>query len=379
MSELERWESRYAGADYAFGKEPNYFLASCKGLLPRSGTRSGGRGRRRTQRVWLAEQGLDVLSIDFSPTALRKARALAAEHHVTVTFQQADVHTWAYPEASFDVVVEIFTQFSSPPERAMEVGGHATRPQARRSPDHPGLYAHAADLSAPAGQSKWKISIPVRCSTRAFCAFSQHEDHRGGARNVRGHITRWHVRRNQPDRNKVIERQFPSSLHSRRGWFCFEALKWQFLQAGNSLCCLSAHCFRPDAHGRSFTAPLGDVNERDNEEWQYPELQPQPKFQYPQYSQQSNSPNRRNRVQQFVIHLVPETATVRSCVVWLISIARSTDLTGAIGQCGHPRSAILVRPAEPAARLLVSLSRLQLPRPHASPIPGSSIPRKRSV
>jgi SAM-dependent methyltransferase len=73
--------------------------------------------------VWLAEQGLDVLSIDFSPTALRKARALAAEHHVTVTFQQADVHTWAYPEASFDVVVEIFTQFSSPPERAMKWAG----------------------------------------------------------------------------------------------------------------------------------------------------------------------------------------------------------------------------------------------------------------
>ena len=123
MSELERWESRYAGADYAFGKEPNYFLASCKGLLPKSGrvlVVADGEGRNG---VWLAEQGLDVLSIDFSPTALRKARALAAEHHVTVTFQQADVHTWDYPEASFDVVVEIFTQFSSPPERAMKWAG----------------------------------------------------------------------------------------------------------------------------------------------------------------------------------------------------------------------------------------------------------------
>jgi SAM-dependent methyltransferase len=123
LSELERWESRYAGTDYAFGKEPNYFLASCKGLLPKSGSVlvvADGEGRNG---VWLAEQGLDVLSIDFSPTALRKARALAAEHHVTVTFQQADVHTWAYPEASFDVVVEIFTQFSSPPERAMKWAG----------------------------------------------------------------------------------------------------------------------------------------------------------------------------------------------------------------------------------------------------------------
>ena len=115
MSELERWESRYAGTDYAFGKEPNYFIASCKGLLPKSGrvlVVADGEGRNG---VWLAEQGLDVLSIDFSPTALRKARALAAEHHVTVTFQQADVHIWDYPDAWFDVVVEIFTQFSSPP------------------------------------------------------------------------------------------------------------------------------------------------------------------------------------------------------------------------------------------------------------------------
>jgi SAM-dependent methyltransferase len=64
-----------------------------------------------------------VLSIDFSPAALRKARALAAEHHVAVTFQQVDVHTWDYPAASFDVVVEIFTQFSSPPERAMKWAG----------------------------------------------------------------------------------------------------------------------------------------------------------------------------------------------------------------------------------------------------------------
>ena len=67
MSELERWEGRYAGADYAFGKEPNYFLASCKGLLPKSGrvlVVADGEGRNG---VWLAEQGLDVLSIDFRP------------------------------------------------------------------------------------------------------------------------------------------------------------------------------------------------------------------------------------------------------------------------------------------------------------------------
>jgi hypothetical protein len=33
---------------------------------------------------------------------------------VTVTFLQADVHTFDYPEAAYDVVVDIFTQFSTP-------------------------------------------------------------------------------------------------------------------------------------------------------------------------------------------------------------------------------------------------------------------------
>ena len=49
--------------------------------------------------------------------------ALAREHGVKVTFVHADVHAWEYPEATFDVVVEIFTQFSSPAERAQKWAG----------------------------------------------------------------------------------------------------------------------------------------------------------------------------------------------------------------------------------------------------------------
>lgn len=117
MSEYERWETRYAAPEYAFGKAPNYFLESCKKLLPSSGRALAVADGEARNGVWLAEQGLDVTSLDFSPSAQKKARALAAERHVNVTFVQADVHTWDYPPAAFDVVVEIFTQFSSPAER----------------------------------------------------------------------------------------------------------------------------------------------------------------------------------------------------------------------------------------------------------------------
>jgi SAM-dependent methyltransferase len=123
LSEYERWEARFAVPDYAFGKEPNEFLRSCQNLLPRSGRAlavADGEGRNG---VWLAEQGLDVVAIDFSPSAQKKACALARERHVDVSFVQADVHDWDYPPSAFDVAVEIFAQFSTPAERTVKWAG----------------------------------------------------------------------------------------------------------------------------------------------------------------------------------------------------------------------------------------------------------------
>lgn len=122
-SELQHWQDRYSTPDYRFGKEPNEFLVRCKPLLPRTGKAlavADGEGRNG---VWLAKQGLDVLSIDFSPAALAKARALAAENKVDIVFEEADVHAWPYPEEAFDVVAEIFTQFSTPDQRARKWAG----------------------------------------------------------------------------------------------------------------------------------------------------------------------------------------------------------------------------------------------------------------
>jgi SAM-dependent methyltransferase len=122
-AEFQRWQDRYSKPDYAFGKAPNEFLARCRPLLPRSGKAlavADGEGRNG---VWLARQGLDVLSIDFSPAAQAKAHALAVEQQVAVTFEETDVHAWPYPTEAFDVVVEIFTQFSTPNEREPKWAG----------------------------------------------------------------------------------------------------------------------------------------------------------------------------------------------------------------------------------------------------------------
>jgi SAM-dependent methyltransferase len=122
--EYDRWQGRYAGAEgYLFGEAPNRFLSAMRRFLPASGRAlavADGDGRNG---VWLAQQGLSVLSLDFSEVAQDKARALADRHGVTLDLVCADVHGWDYPEAAFDVVVEIFAQFSTPEERACKWAG----------------------------------------------------------------------------------------------------------------------------------------------------------------------------------------------------------------------------------------------------------------
>jgi SAM-dependent methyltransferase len=117
-SERARWEERFAAPGYVFGTEPNAFLKAHAHLL-RKGDKAlaiaDGEGRNG---VFMAEQGLDVLSVDFSPRAQEKARKLAKARGVMLRIEQADIVGWDWPDAAFDVVAAIFFQFSAPPERA---------------------------------------------------------------------------------------------------------------------------------------------------------------------------------------------------------------------------------------------------------------------
>ncbi len=117
MSELERWETRFAAPGYVFGKEPNAFLAAqaprLRGLKTALAV-ADGEGRNG---VWLAQQGLDVLAVDFSPAALAKAQALAEERGVQLRTEVADLTTWRWPSEAFDVIVAIFI-FVAPGARA---------------------------------------------------------------------------------------------------------------------------------------------------------------------------------------------------------------------------------------------------------------------
>jgi len=114
------WDERYAGDEYFYGTEPNAFVVSQQARL-KPGMKclavADGEGRNG---VWLAEQGLDVLSVDASPVAQAKAQRLAQQRGAKMRFAQVDMLTWDGGGETFDVVVAIFIQFVGPAQRAQQ-------------------------------------------------------------------------------------------------------------------------------------------------------------------------------------------------------------------------------------------------------------------
>jgi len=105
------WNSRYAESGYAYGTEPNAFLVSQSKYLKPGGKAlavADGEGRNG---VWLAQQGLDVLSVDASEVGLCKAQELAADRGVSIRTEQVDLTTWQWPKQKFDIVAAIYLHF----------------------------------------------------------------------------------------------------------------------------------------------------------------------------------------------------------------------------------------------------------------------------
>ena len=111
---LAQWNARYAQPGYVFGTEPNAFLIS-QAFRLKPGQKAlaiaDGEGRNG---VFLARRGLEVLSVDFSPVALEKAKTLAAQAGVSLATECADLAAWDWGKDRFDVVVGVFCQFAGP-------------------------------------------------------------------------------------------------------------------------------------------------------------------------------------------------------------------------------------------------------------------------
>lgn len=108
------WNERYSEEGLAYGEAPNEYLASVVSHLTAGGkvlVVGDGEGRNG---VWLAEQGFDVFSVDYSPVAIEKIKNFAALRKVKMTVECHDLTTYAWPENEFDAVVAIYLHF--PPD-----------------------------------------------------------------------------------------------------------------------------------------------------------------------------------------------------------------------------------------------------------------------
>lgn len=126
------WDERFCAADFVYGTSPSLFLQKHANLV-RPGLRvlvpADGEGRNG---VWLAAQGADVLSVDFSSAGLAKAAALARARGVTLRTLQADLAQWTPPAESFDLIVCVYLHLPATIRfrvhagfaRALAPGGH---------------------------------------------------------------------------------------------------------------------------------------------------------------------------------------------------------------------------------------------------------------
>ena len=114
----EYWDARFAEDGFAYGTAPNDFLASVVAPLCVGDALClcEGEGRNAT---FLAQRGFRTTAVDFSPVALRKAEALAAERGVSIATGCADLAGFDPGNAQWDLVTMIFGQPESAIRRAL--------------------------------------------------------------------------------------------------------------------------------------------------------------------------------------------------------------------------------------------------------------------
>ena len=111
------WNQRYSSDEFAYGTEPNSFLAENANLLTGPVlSLAEGEGRNA---VFLASLGLDVLGVDGSEVGLAKAHKLAESKGVQIRTEVADLATYEPPPNSYGSVVSISAHLPSAVRRRL--------------------------------------------------------------------------------------------------------------------------------------------------------------------------------------------------------------------------------------------------------------------
>ncbi len=102
------WDERFSQAEPVYGEQPNNYLrAQVQRLAPGASVLVPGDGYGRNG-LWLATQGFRVHTVDLSTIGVERARNSARHAGLSLTMEQADLSTWAWPQNQFDAVFSIF-------------------------------------------------------------------------------------------------------------------------------------------------------------------------------------------------------------------------------------------------------------------------------
>jgi hypothetical protein len=104
---MSQWDQRYAEPDFAYGTEPNAFLAAVAGAIPPGPVLCLAEGQGRNA-VFLAGLGHPVTAVDQSAVGLERACELARSRGVAVTCVQADLADYEIAPGAWSGIVAIF-------------------------------------------------------------------------------------------------------------------------------------------------------------------------------------------------------------------------------------------------------------------------------
>lgn len=110
------WDERYGEDEFAYGTEPNDFLKETvpKLDLPKNSKclmLADGEGRNG---VFMARQGFNIVSVDYSKAGLEKTTALAESNSVSVETVLADLADFDFGTEQWDCIVGIYCHLPPP-------------------------------------------------------------------------------------------------------------------------------------------------------------------------------------------------------------------------------------------------------------------------
>jgi SAM-dependent methyltransferase len=99
----ERWDAKYAERPWPSEIAPPEWLTRHAKTIPpgRALDLACGEGRAA---IWLAEQGWEVTAVDISPVGLSRAKTLADERNLTISWVTADLDDFPLGQELYDLI-----------------------------------------------------------------------------------------------------------------------------------------------------------------------------------------------------------------------------------------------------------------------------------